>query len=59
MYQAGLAAFTVASLACGLAPDTWTLVAFRFLQGAAAALLGTRRASSWPWTAPPATGEPS
>ncbi|MFI0481201.1 MFS transporter [Actinomadura sp. 9N215] len=39
MYLAGLAAFTVASLACGLAPSTWTLVAFRFLQGAAAALL--------------------
>ncbi|RFS82394.1 MFS transporter [Actinomadura spongiicola] len=39
MYQAGLAAFTVASLACGLAPSTGTLVGFRFLQGAAAALL--------------------
>ncbi len=38
-YHAGLAAFTVTSLACGLAPSTWTLVVFRFLQGAGAALM--------------------
>ncbi|MBA9002731.1 MFS transporter [Thermomonospora cellulosilytica] len=38
-FHAGLAAFTLASLGCGLAPDTRTLIAFRFLQGAAAALL--------------------
>lgn len=39
MYHLGLAAFTAASLACGLAPSVWTLVLFRFLQGAAAALM--------------------
>ncbi|MWA02596.1 MFS transporter [Actinomadura sp. LD22] len=39
MYHAGLAAFTVLSLACGLAPSTWPLVGFRFLQGAGAALM--------------------
>ncbi|MFE7611235.1 MFS transporter [Streptomyces celluloflavus] len=35
----GLAAFGITSLACGLAPDAWTLVAARVAQGAAAALL--------------------
>ncbi|MET9292462.1 MFS transporter [Streptomyces sp. NPDC003077] len=35
----GLAAFGVTSLACGVAPDAWTLVAARVAQGAAAALL--------------------
>jgi len=39
MYHVGLVAFTVTSLACGLAPSTWTLVTFRFLQGAGAALI--------------------
>ncbi|WP_131741786.1 MFS transporter [Actinomadura roseirufa] len=39
VYHVGLAAFTLTSLACGLAPSTWPLVAFRFLQGAAAALM--------------------
>ncbi|TDD74748.1 MFS transporter [Actinomadura rubrisoli] len=39
MYHLGLASFTVMSLACGLAPSTWPLVAFRFLQGAGAALM--------------------
>lgn len=38
-FRLGLAAFTLASLACGLAPTTATLVAFRFTQGAAAALM--------------------
>jgi MFS family permease len=38
-YHIGLAAFTVLSLACGLAPSTWPLVGFRFLQGAGAALM--------------------
>ncbi|WP_242892329.1 MFS transporter [Actinomadura litoris] len=38
-YHLGLAVFTVTSLACGLAPSTWTLVAFRFLQGVGAALM--------------------
>jgi MFS family permease len=36
---AGVAAFGVTSLACGLAPNAWTLVAARVLQGAAAALI--------------------
>ncbi|WP_067886100.1 MFS transporter [Actinomadura chibensis] len=39
MYHIGLVSFTVASLACGLAPTTGTLVVFRFLQGVGAALL--------------------
>ncbi|MDL4812972.1 MFS transporter [Actinomadura opuntiae] len=39
MYLTGLAAFTVTSLACGLAPSTGPLIGFRFLQGAGAALM--------------------
>ncbi|MFD0534444.1 MFS transporter [Actinomadura luteofluorescens] len=39
LYHLGLASFTAASLACGLAPSTGTLVLFRFLQGAGAAML--------------------
>ncbi|MFI9046400.1 MFS transporter [Streptomyces sp. NPDC053427] len=35
----GLAAFGLTSLACGVAPDAWTLVAARVTQGAASALL--------------------
>jgi MFS family permease len=35
----GIAVFTVASLACALAPDLWTLVAFRCVQAAGAAML--------------------
>jgi EmrB/QacA subfamily drug resistance transporter len=38
-FRAGLAGFTLASLACGLAPNTATLVTFRLIQGAAAALM--------------------
>ncbi|MFF0444894.1 MFS transporter [Streptomyces sp. NPDC004609] len=38
-WLAGLALFTTASLACGLAADTGQLIAFRLVQGAAAALL--------------------
>lgn len=39
VFRVGLAGFTVASLACGLAPDTAALVVFRLVQGAAAALM--------------------
>ncbi|NGN65196.1 MFS transporter [Streptomyces sp. A7024] len=35
----GLALFGLTSLACGLAPDAWTLVAARVAQGAASALM--------------------
>jgi MFS family permease len=38
-FLTGLAVFTLASLACGLAPGSWWLIAFRFVQGAAAAFL--------------------
>lgn len=39
LFLAGMAAFGVTSLACGLAPTAWTLVAARVAQGAAAALM--------------------
>lgn len=39
MYLGGLAVFTVASLACGLAAGTGQLIAFRLVQGAGAALM--------------------
>ncbi|MEU6877058.1 MFS transporter [Streptomyces sp. NPDC046712] len=39
MYLGGLAVFTVASLACGLATGTGQLIAFRLVQGAGAALM--------------------
>jgi len=39
MYVLGLALFTAASLACGIAPQTLTLVLARVVQGIAAALL--------------------
>jgi MFS family permease len=38
-FVAGLVIFTVASLACALAPDLWALVAFRCLQAVGAAVL--------------------
>ena len=38
-FAVGLAGFAVTSLACGLAPTGWVLVAARVLQGLAAALL--------------------
>jgi MFS family permease len=39
MFRAGLALFTVASLACGLAPNTGALIGFRALQGVGAAAM--------------------
>ncbi len=38
-FLVGLALFTVASAACALAPSLWTLVAFRLVQAAGAAIL--------------------
>jgi MFS family permease len=42
MFLAGLAAFTAASLACGLAPSAVTLVVARIVAGAAAALMAAQ-----------------
>lgn len=39
MFRAGLALFTLASLACGLAPTIGALIGFRALQGAGAAAM--------------------
>jgi EmrB/QacA subfamily drug resistance transporter len=39
MFLAGLAVFTVASAACGLATGPWMLIAARFVQGSGAALV--------------------
>jgi EmrB/QacA subfamily drug resistance transporter len=39
VYVGGLALFTLASAACALAPDTSTLIAFRVVQGAGAAII--------------------
>ncbi|WP_443071891.1 MFS transporter [Streptomyces sp. NBC_01477] len=39
LFVAGLAVFTVASLACGLAQDTGELIGFRLVQGAGSALM--------------------
>ncbi|MEU1184880.1 MFS transporter [Streptomyces sp. NPDC005820] len=39
LFLGGMAAFGLASLACGLAPDAWSLVAARVAQGAAAAAM--------------------
>jgi predicted MFS family arabinose efflux permease len=39
LFSVGATAFAVTSLACGLAPTAWTLVAARVAQGAAAALM--------------------
>src|SRR5262249_39433342 len=39
LFLAGLALFTVSSLACGLAQNTGELIGFRFVQGSASALM--------------------
>jgi MFS family permease len=39
MFLTGAAAFTLASLGCGIAPDTTALIGLRFAQGAAAAVM--------------------
>lgn len=39
LFLAGMAAFGLTSLACGLAPSAWTLVGARLAQGASAALM--------------------
>jgi MFS family permease len=39
LFLAGMAAFGLTSLACGLAPDAWSLVAARVAQGASAAAM--------------------
>ncbi len=39
VFEGGLALFTLFSLACGLAPDTGTLIGFRVAQGIGAALM--------------------
>ncbi|MFF1494740.1 MFS transporter [Streptomyces sp. NPDC058304] len=39
LFLIGMASFGVTSLACGIAPTAWTLVAARVAQGAAAALM--------------------
>lgn len=39
LFLGGMAAFGLTSLACGLAPDAWTLVAARVTQGAASAAM--------------------
>jgi MFS family permease len=39
MFLIGLGVFTAASLACGLAPSSGSLIGFRFVQGAGAALM--------------------
>ncbi|WP_369236991.1 MFS transporter [Streptomyces sp. R21] len=39
LFLGGMAAFGITSLACGLAPSAWTLVAARVAQGAAAAAM--------------------
>ncbi|AUG77188.1 MFS transporter [Kitasatospora sp. MMS16-BH015] len=39
LFRYGLAGFTAASLACGLAPDTGSLIGFRLAQGVGAAVM--------------------
>jgi MFS family permease len=39
IYLAGLAIFSIASLACGLAPNITTLILFRIIQGVGAAIM--------------------
>ena len=58
LFLVGMAAFGLTSLACGLAPSAWTLVAARVAQGAAsAAMLPQVLATIQSATAGPAAGE--
>ena len=40
LWMIGVGVFTIASLACGLAPNAGTLIGFRFAQGVGAAMMG-------------------
>jgi MFS family permease len=53
MYTYGFAAFTAASIACGLAPTLGLLVAFRLVQAAGAAMLQANSVALVTTSAPP------
>jgi MFS family permease len=53
MYLYGFAVFTAASAACGLAPTLGTLIAFRVVQAAGAAMLQANSVALVTTTAPP------
>ena len=55
MFLIGVLVFTVASLACGIAPGIEILIAARFVQGAGAAAWSWRR-SSREWSGGSRTG---
>jgi MFS family permease len=53
MYTYGFAAFTAASIACGLAPSLGLLIAFRLVQAAGAAMLQANSVALVTTSAPP------